>query len=122
MSKCILVVDDSLSIRQSLRYMLEHSGYQVCDAPNGKEALETITPDTQLVITDINMPVMNGIDLIKGIRNRKDALKTVPILVLTTETQGETRQQGKDAGATGWIVKPFTPEELIAVIKKVIGA
>ena len=122
MAKHVLIVDDSTSIRQSLRYTLEHSGYEVSDAPNGQEALSSIKPNTQLIMTDINMPVMNGIDLIKAIRSRTDSLKTVPILVLTTETQGDLRQQGKDAGATGWIVKPFTPEELVAVIKKVIGA
>ena len=121
MSKLILIVDDSASIRQSIRYILEHNGYDVTDAPNGEEALKVLNPGTSLVITDINMPIMNGIDLIKLIRGRADALKTIPVLVLTTETQGDLRQKGKDAGATGWIVKPFTAEELVAVIKKVIG-
>jgi two-component system, chemotaxis family, chemotaxis protein CheY len=121
MSKLILIVDDSASIRQSIRYILEHNGYDVADAPNGEEARKALNPGTSLVITDINMPIMNGIDLIKSIRGRSDALKAIPVLVLTTETQGDLRQKGKDAGATGWIVKPFTAEELLAVIKKVIG-
>jgi two-component system chemotaxis response regulator CheY len=121
MSKVIMIVDDSLSIRQSIRYILERNGYEVMDAPNGKEALEVLRPETSMVITDINMPVMNGIDLIKSLRGRNDALKKIPILVLTTENQNDFRQKGKDAGATGWIVKPFTAEELISVIKKIIG-
>ncbi|HNX57627.1 MAG TPA: response regulator [Spirochaetota bacterium] len=122
MAKMIMVVDDSTSIRQSLRFILEQNGYQVTDAPNGSEALALLKPETQLIMTDINMPVMNGIDFIKAVRGRTDALKAVPILVLTTETQDDLRQKGKEAGATGWIVKPFTADELVAVIRKVIGA
>jgi two-component system chemotaxis response regulator CheY len=121
MSSQVLIVDDSGSIRQSLRYVVESAGYSVIDASNGKEALKVIQPLTKLVITDINMPEMNGIDLVKSIRAGAAPLKTVPIVILTTEAQSDLKQQGKDAGATAWMVKPFPPEAIVSTIKKLIG-
>jgi two-component system, chemotaxis family, chemotaxis protein CheY len=117
----ILIVDDSGSIRQSMKYVVEHAGYSVIEAANGKEALAVITPQTKLVVTDINMPEMDGIELIKSIRAGTAPLKTIPIIILTTESQPEMKQKGKNAGATAWIVKPFPPEDIISAIKKLIG-
>ena len=121
MGQQILIVDDSGSIRQSMRYVVEEAGYGVIEAANGKEALGVIKPETKLVVTDINMPEMNGIELIKAIRAGSAPLKTIPIVILTTESQAEMKQMGKDAGATAWIVKPFPPEAIISTIKKLIG-
>jgi len=121
MGQQILIVDDSGSIRQSMKYVVESAGYAVIEASNGKDALGVIQPQTKLVITDINMPEMNGIDLIKAIRAGSPPLKTVPIIILTTESQDDMKQKGKDAGATAWIVKPFPPEAIISTIKKLIG-
>ncbi len=121
MGKNVLVVDDSGAIRQSMRYVLENAGYVVAEASNGKEALGVIAQTTNLVITDVNMPEMNGIDLVKAIRAGEAPLKTVPIIILTTESQADMKQKGKDAGATAWVVKPFPPEEIIAAVKRLIG-
>ena len=121
MSLQVLIVDDSVSIRQSMRYVVENAGYSVIEASNGKEALGAIQPQTKLVVTDINMPEMNGIDFIKAVRGGSAPLKTVPIIILTTESQPEMKQKGKDAGATAWIVKPFPAEEIVSAIKRLIG-
>jgi two-component system, chemotaxis family, chemotaxis protein CheY len=121
MGQQILIVDDSVTIRQSLRYVVEHEGYEVIEASHGKEALSVIQPNTKLVITDINMPEMDGIELIKTIRTGKTLNKTVPIIILTTESQADMKQKGKEAGATAWIVKPFPPEEIISAVKRLIG-
>ena len=121
MGQQVLIVDDSVSIRQSLRYVVEHEGYDVIEASNGKEALSVIQPTTKLVITDINMPEMNGIDFIKAVRAGSPPVKTVPIIILTTESQADMKQKGKEAGATAWIVKPFPPEEIVSAIKRLIG-
>lgn len=121
MAQQVLIVDDSGSIRQSMKYIVEEAGYSVIEAPNGKEALNVIRPETKLVITDINMPEMNGIELVKAIRGKTVPLKTIPIVILTTESQDDLKQKGKDAGATAWIVKPFPPEAIISTIRKLIG-
>jgi two-component system chemotaxis response regulator CheY len=121
MGSQILIVDDSVSIRSSMRYVLENAGYEVIEAGNGKEALSALQPLTKLVITDINMPEMNGIDFVQAVRTGKPAFKTIPIIILTTESQPEMKQKGKDAGATAWIVKPFPPEAIISAIKRLIG-
>ena len=121
MGQQVLVVDDSDSIRLCMKYMIEDAGYDVLDASNGKEALRLIRADTKLVITDINMPEMDGIDLIRSIRHGAIAIKSVPIVTLTTEYQEELKQQGRDAGATASITKPFQPEEIITAIRAIIG-
>ena len=120
MSKTILVVDDSVSIRQSIRYTLEKSGYNVVEAEDGIVGLQKLREFTvHLVITDVNMPNMDGLTMIKKVR-AESPHKFVPILVLTTESQGSMVKEGKKAGATGWIVKPFNNTKLIETIKKVI--
>ena len=121
MAKTVLVVDDSLTMRQMVAFTLTSAGYQVVEAGNGKEAVGKVNggakPD--LVVTDLNMPEMDGITLIKEIR-KMPALKFTPILLLTTEASDDKKKAGQAAGATGWIVKPFNPEQMMAVIKKVL--
>ncbi|HOM66175.1 MAG TPA: response regulator [Ignavibacteriales bacterium] len=120
MSKKILSVDDSVSIRQMVSFTLSEAGFQVDVAKDGIEALEKAKADKyDLFLTDLNMPNMDGITLIKKLRS-DPKYKFTPILMLTTESQETKKMEGKAAGATGWIVKPFTPEQLIAVIKKVL--
>lgn len=119
MGKTILAVDDSASIRQVVAFTLRSAGYDVIEATNGREALEKLTRPVHLVLTDLNMPVLDGIGLVKGIR-ASAAYKYVPVVVLTTESQASKKQEARSAGATGWIVKPFRPEQLLAVVKKVL--
>lgn len=120
MSKTIMTVDDSASVRQMVSYTLKEAGYNVVEACDGVDALSKIDSETfNLVITDLNMPRMDGITLIKELRT-KPKIKFTPILMLTTESQMDKKLEGKSAGATGWIVKPFKPEQLVAVVKKVI--
>ncbi len=119
--KKILAVDDSLSIRKSLSFILGQEGYEVVEAEDGVDALEKAQADKfALIITDINMPRMDGIELTKQIRQTQ-GYKFTPIIALTTENQHEKMEEGKAAGATGWIVKPFTAEKLLAVVKKIVG-
>ena len=121
MNKTILTVDDSTSVRQMVSFTLKEAGYNVVEASDGKDALGKIGGKTiDLIVTDLNMPNMDGIELIKNIRTNSE-FKFVPIIMLTTESQNEKKMEGKQAGATGWIVKPFRPEQLVAVAKKVIG-
>ncbi|MBF0096930.1 MAG: response regulator [Magnetococcales bacterium] len=121
MAKTIMTVDDSSSVRQMVGLTLKGEGYQVVEAVDGKDALAKVSGATiDMVITDLNMPNMDGITLIRELR-KLPAFKFTPIVMLTTESQAERKQEGKDAGATGWIVKPFKPEQLIGVIKKVLG-
>ena len=121
MAKVILTVDDSASVRQMVSFTLKNAGYEVITAVDGQDALGKLNGGTiNLVITDLNMPNLDGIGLIRQLR--ADAkYKFLPIIMLTTESQAEKKQEGKAAGATGWIVKPFTPEQLVAVAKKVLG-
>ncbi len=117
----ILTVDDTASMRQMISFTLNSVGHEVIQASDGKEALKVLQgKKVDLVIADINMPNMDGITLVKSLREQAD-YKFIPILVLTTESQEAKRQQGKVAGATGWIVKPFNPEQLLTVVKKVLG-
>lgn len=119
--KKILAVDDSLSIRKSLSFILSQEGYEVVEAEDGVDALEKAQAEKfALIITDINMPRMDGIELTKQIRQTQ-GYKFTPIIALTTENQQEKMEEGKAAGATGWIVKPFTSEKLLAVVKKIVG-
>lgn len=121
MAKHILAVDDSKSILQMVSSTLQGEGYQVSEAGDGQAALDTAAKEKfDLVITDLNMPRMDGITLIKNLR--ADAkYKFVPILMLTTEASDSFKAQGKEAGATGWLVKPFDPQKLVGVVKKVLG-
>ncbi|MDY2844044.1 MAG: response regulator [Treponema sp.] len=121
MSKKILAVDDSASIRKSISFILGQEGYEITEAVDGVDALaKAKTEKFNLVITDINMPNMDGIELTKQLRTT-EGYKFTPIIALTTENQASKMDEGKAAGATGWIVKPFTSEKLIAVVKKIIG-
>lgn len=120
MSKTILIVDDSESIREVVSFTLENAGYSVLIGTDGDDALKFLDGrNIDLVITDLHMPNMNGIELIKAIRNMDD-YKRVPILFLTTESQQDKKNEAKDAGATGWIIKPFVPAKLLAALSKVI--
>jgi two-component system, chemotaxis family, chemotaxis protein CheY len=120
MAKIILTVDDSASVRQMVKFTLTGAGYTVIEAVDGKDALAKLTSPVNLVITDLNMPNLDGIGLIRSVR-ANPAYKGIPILMLTTESQESRKQEGKAAGATGWIVKPFTTQQLLGVVKKVIG-
>jgi two-component system chemotaxis response regulator CheY len=119
-NKTILFVDDSASIRALVKMILEEDGYNVLMSEDGQDAMKFFDGQTvDLVITDLHMPRMNGIELIKEIRKIK-SYRFVPILFLTTETKSELKQEAKAAGATGWITKPFDKNKLLQVIKKVI--
>ncbi|MBG3877830.1 MAG: response regulator [Desulfovibrio sp.] len=120
MSKLIMTVDDSASIRQMVGFTLRNAGYEVIEAKDGKDAVSKLSGPIKMVITDLNMPNMDGIELIRQIR-ANPAYKFIPVVMLTTESQATRKQEGKAAGATGWIVKPFQPEQLLAVVKKVLG-
>lgn len=119
MSKTIMTVDDSASVRQMVAFTLRNAGYEVIEAVDGKDALTKLKGNVHMIITDLNMPQMNGIELIRNVRSQA-AYKFIPIVMLTTESQASKKQEGKSAGATGWIVKPFKPEQLIGVVKKVL--
>ena len=121
MDKIIMTVDDSASVRQMVSFTLKQAGYKVLEAADGRDALQKLNgTSVNMVITDLNMPNMNGIELIRELR-AKPQFKFVPIIMLTTESQAGKKQEGKAAGATGWIVKPFSPEQLLGVAKKVLG-
>ncbi|MDH5446342.1 MAG: response regulator [Gammaproteobacteria bacterium] len=116
----ILAVDDSASMRQMVTFTLKGAGHDVVEACDGKEALDKAKGQQfDLVISDVNMPVMDGITLIKELRALSE-YKFTPLLMLTTESGDDKKAQGKTAGATGWIVKPFNPDQLLATIKKVL--
>jgi two-component system, chemotaxis family, chemotaxis protein CheY len=122
MKKKILVVDDSATLRASVNYTLKSAGFETINAVNGADGLEKLTEAHKqgdqigMIISDINMPVMDGITFIKEVK--KTPFKFLPILVLTTESQDDMKLKGKQAGASGWLVKPFKPEQLVYVTKK----
>ncbi|QID18277.1 response regulator [Nitrogeniibacter mangrovi] len=121
MAKTVLAVDDSASIRQMVSFTLKSAGYEVVEAADGQEGLDKAkTRAFNLVLTDQNMPRMDGLTLIKSLRGMAN-YRSVPILMLTTESSDAMKSQGRAAGATGWLVKPFDPNKLIEVVKKVIG-
>lgn len=121
MSQTVLVVDDSKTMRDMVTFTLTSAGFQVVQAGDGKEAVAKLSNGSKpaLVVTDLNMPEMDGITLIAEIR-KMPALKFTPILMLTTESSDEKKAAGKAAGATGWIVKPFNPEQFLKILKKVL--
>ncbi|MFO7596197.1 MAG: response regulator [Desulfocurvibacter africanus] len=119
MAKTIMTVDDSASVRQMVSFTLKNEGHTVIEAVDGKDALGKLKGQVDMIITDLNMPNMDGIELIKQVRAQV-TYKFIPIVMLTTESQAEKKQDGKAAGATGWIVKPFKPEQLLAVVNKVL--
>jgi two-component system chemotaxis response regulator CheY len=117
----ILTVDDSASIRQAIKIALSSEGYAVTEAVNGADGLDKGSAGGfDLIVTDLNMPVMDGLAMIRELRKRP-AGAGVPILFLTTESDAEIKAQAKAAGATGWLTKPFDPEQLLRVVKKVLA-
>ena len=118
--KRIMTIDDSPSLRQMVALTLETAGYEVVEACDGSDAITKLGGrEFHLFVTDLNMPVMDGIELTRKLRSIPE-YRFVPIVLLTTESNQEKKMQGKAAGATGWIVKPFKPEDLLATIKKVM--
>lgn len=119
MPKKILTIDDSKTMRSMLLVTLKQAGYEVIQAEDGRDGLDKLEAGgADVVITDINMPVMDGITFIKECRKRS-AFASTPILTLTTESSDAKKAEGRLAGATGWIVKPFNPEKLLKVVEKV---
>ncbi len=117
----ILAVDDSASMRQMVTFTLKGAGHEVLEASDGVQALGIAkTQPMDLVLSDVNMPNMDGIELCRNLR-QLPSYKFTPILMLTTESAGDKKTEGKAAGATGWIVKPFNPDQLLTTIKKVLG-
>ncbi|MFO8032447.1 MAG: response regulator [Desulfohalobiaceae bacterium] len=119
MAKTIMTVDDSSSVRQMVSYTLQDAGYEVIEAVDGKDALQKLKGQVDMIITDLNMPNMDGIELIRQVRQTA-GYKFLPIVMLTTESQDEKKQEGKKAGASGWIVKPFKPPQILSVIQKLL--
>jgi len=120
--RTILAVDDSPSMRQMVRATLESAGYDVVEAADGQEALEFArTKSVDLVISDVNMPRMDGIRLVSELRTLP-TYRLAPLLLLTTESSQDKKLEGKRAGATGWIVKPFNPTQLIATLGRLLNA
>lgn len=120
MRKTIMTVDDAATMRKMITFTLKSAGHDVLEASDGKEAYDVLSQrSVDLVITDVNMPNMNGIELVRSLRALPAHQKT-PILMLTTESQPEMKQKGKEAGATGWIVKPFQQDQLLAVVARVL--
>lgn len=119
MAKKVLAVDDSKTMREMVAFTLRGAGYEVVDAEDGKAALALLAgAKVDAIVTDLNMPNMNGFELIRALR-AQPAYKFTPILMLTTEGDSAKKEEGKAAGATGWIVKPFQPDKLVEVVKKV---
>ena len=121
MAKRVLTVDDSRTMREMVGFTLRKAGFEVREAEDGKTALAVLkgTP-VDVVITDLNMPNLDGVGLIRALR-ADPAWRTVPILMLTTESDAAKKAEGKAAGATGWLVKPFDPDRLVDVVKRVAG-
>ncbi len=120
MSKTIMTADDSPSMRQMIAFTLKQAGYSVLEAEDGVDALSKLENNSvNMLITDLNMPNMDGLELIKNVRTKSE-YKFIPIIMLTTESDEKKKKEGKTAGATGWLVKPFKPPQLLAVIKKVL--
>lgn len=121
MSKTIMTVDDSASVRQMVNFTLKQSGYEIVEAANGAEALNKLKKrQIHMLITDVNMPELDGFSLVRRVRETPE-YRFIPIIMLTTESHVEKKREGKAAGATGWIVKPFSPDQLLAVVKKVLA-
>ena len=119
MPRRALTVDDSRTMRDMVGFTLKNAGFEVLEAEDGRQALERLgSTKVDVILTDLNMPVMNAIELIRALRQHS-VHRLTPILMLTTEAGDASRQDGKAAGATGWIVKPFSPEKLLQVVEKV---
>ena len=122
MSKKVLIVDDSRTIRQQVNFTLSKGGFSVVEAEDGKDGIEKLkaNTDVSMIISNVNMPNMNGLEMVEAIAS--DAgLPKPPIVMLTTEGSGELVERAKKAGAKGWLVKPFKPDQLVAVVQKLVG-
>jgi len=119
MTNTLLIVDDSESIRELISCNLKDAGYNVVKAVNGQDGLDKLNPEIKLVISDVNMPIMDGITMVQSIRNNPN-YKHIPIIMLTTESKLEIKNAARSAGATAWIVKPFDENKLLEVVKKFI--
>jgi len=120
MPKVIMTVDDSASVRQMVSFTLKQAGYEVVEAKDGQDALDKLgASSVNMLITDLNMPKIDGIKLIRKVREKPES-RFMPIIMLTSDSHDSKKKEGRAAGATGWIVKPFKPEQLLAVIKKVL--
>ena len=122
MPKTVLVVDDSPSIRQVVGIALRGAGYDIVEATDGADALAKVGGQrVHLVITDVNMPVMDGITFVRELKALPEH-KFTPVVMLTTESQDDKKKQGQEAGAKAWVVKPFQPEKMLAVVSKLVPA
>lgn len=120
MAKTIMIVDDSSSLRQVVGIALKSAGYEVIEAADGKAALGKLTGQkVNLIISDVNMPNMDGISLVRAVK-QMPAYKFTPIVMLTTENQDAKKREGQEAGAKAWVVKPFKPEQLLAAVQKLV--
>lgn len=121
MSANILTVDDSASIRMTTKIALTNAGYQITEAVDGADGLTKAKGGSfDLIVTDLNMPNMNGLEMIEALR-QSPAHTGIPIIFLTTESDADMKARAKAAGATGWVTKPFDPENLVKIVKKVLG-
>lgn len=121
MPKTILAVDDSSSVRQMMSQTLEKAGYKVVQAENGRDALERIgAQPVEMMITDLNMPELDGIGLIREVR-QDSSRRFMPIVMLTSESEESKRLEGKEAGASAWLTKPFRPQQLVKLVQMVLG-
>ncbi|MDF1535556.1 MAG: response regulator [bacterium] len=120
MARTVMIVDDSATMRMMVVFTLQEAGYTMIEAVSGTDAFEKLEKnDVDMIIADLHMPQMDGITLVKMIRSHKD-YHLIPIVILTTEDRESIREQGREAGATGWMVKPFKPEQLVAITRKVL--
>ena len=119
MIKKILIVDDSRTVRQQVGFSLIKEGFEIIEAKDGKDGLEKLQGDFEinLIVSDVNMPVMDGFEMVEAIR-KIEQFKLLPIIMLTTESSIDKIEKGKKVGASGWLIKPFNPEQLIGAIKK----
>ena len=121
MSKRIITVDDASTMRKMISFTLKADGHDVIEAEDGVHALDVLENEiVDLVITDLNMPRMDGIELVRNLRSKAGFART-PIIILTTESEGTKKVEAKNAGATGWIVKPFKQDQLKAIVAKVLN-
>ncbi|EUC00832.1 response regulator receiver protein [Rhizobium sp. CF080] len=121
MSASILTVDDSASIRLTTRVALSNAGYQITEAVDGMDGIAKLSASQfDLIVTDLNMPNMDGLTMIRELR-KMPAHMGVPVIFLTTESDNDIKQEAKAAGATGWLTKPFDPESLVKIVRKVLG-
>ncbi len=121
MGKTILTVDDASTIRKMVSYTLKEKGHEVLEAADGSQALDVLQSNNiDLILSDINMPVMDGLEMTRQIRSQPSR-QSLPIILLTTESEPQKKAEGRAAGATGWIVKPFNPTQLLAIVDKVLS-